>query len=99
MRHQRNVFTLTIHSSSRDTQEGHVKATTDLKLQTFGFQEIASSILDTQPTMDIPSFIRHSAAVEIKTFEMHTTGEPTRIVYSGFPDLPYASTLFNSCQR
>lgn len=43
--------------------------------------------------MDAPAFIRRSAGAEIKTIEMHTTGEPTRIVYSGFPDLSYANTV------
>ena len=37
--------------------------------------------------MDAPDFIQRDAALTIKTIEMHTTGEPTRIVYSGFPDL------------
>lgn len=37
---------------------------------------------------DIPSFMRPLVARQIKTIDMHTTGEPTRIVYSGFPDIP-----------
>ncbi|OJD34822.1 proline racemase [Diplodia corticola] len=37
--------------------------------------------------MAVPSFIRPSVAREIKTIDMHTTGEPARIVYSGFPDI------------
>jgi proline racemase len=40
--------------------------------------------------MELPPFIQRSAVQEIKIIEMHTSGEPTRIVYSGFPDLPYA---------
>ncbi|KAB2578724.1 Trans-L-3-hydroxyproline dehydratase [Lasiodiplodia theobromae] len=37
--------------------------------------------------MEVPSFIRPSVARQIKTIDMHTTGEPTRIVYSGYPDI------------
>lgn len=42
--------------------------------------------------MEIPSFISSAAqnSPQIKTIEMHTTGEPTRIVYSGYPDITYA---------
>ena len=50
--------------------------------------------------MDVPYFINESAkaGAKIKTIEMHTTGEPTRIVYSGFPDLTYAtSSLIKRC--
>lgn len=39
--------------------------------------------------MEVPSFIRPSVARQIKTIDMHTTGEPTRIVYSGYPDITY----------
>ena len=48
--------------------------------------------------MDLPSFIRPFAksGTEIKTIEMHTTGEPTRIVYAGYPDLTYADILYYS---
>lgn len=38
-------------------------------------------------TMDVPSFIRPLVARQVKTIDMHTTGEPTRIVYEGFPDI------------
>lgn len=37
--------------------------------------------------MDLPAFIRDVASTAIKTVDMHTCGEPTRIVYEGFPDL------------
>ncbi|KAK8191341.1 proline racemase [Phyllosticta capitalensis] len=37
--------------------------------------------------MAVPSFLRASIHHEIKTIEMHTTGEPTRIIYAGFPPL------------
>ena len=42
--------------------------------------------------MELPKFLRRVAGTEIKTIEMHTTGEPTRIVYSGFPNLTYATS-------
>ncbi|KAL2178408.1 uncharacterized protein P884DRAFT_258498 [Thermothelomyces heterothallicus CBS 202.75] len=40
----------------------------------------------------IPQEIVSADAVPILTVEMHTTGEPTRIIYSGFPE-PKGSTL------
>ncbi len=40
--------------------------------------------------INVPTFISQSCGTELKTVEMHTCGEPTRIVYSGYPDLPYA---------
>ncbi|KAL2149032.1 hypothetical protein VTH82DRAFT_1718 [Thermothelomyces myriococcoides] len=40
----------------------------------------------------IPPEIVSAGAVPILTAEMHTTGEPTRIIYSGFPE-PKGSTL------
>lgn len=46
--------------------------------------------------MDLPPFMKGSTTPEIKTIEMHTTGEPTRVVYYGFPDLTYA--VMNTCQ-
>jgi hypothetical protein len=42
---------------------------------------------------DIPTFIRKTSSMALQTVEMHTTGEPTRIVYSGYPDLEYELTL------
>lgn len=51
---------------------------------------MVSQIEEALLVMDIPNFITQCADHEIKTVEMHTTGEPTRIVYSGFPDLSYA---------
>ena len=43
--------------------------------------------------MELPSFMQQAAGPVIKTIEMHTTGEPTRIVYAGFPDLQYGTTM------
>ena len=47
--------------------------------------------------MELPGFLRASSAhgIEIKTIEMHTTGEPTRIVYGGYPNLSYAAPSFS----
>ncbi|KAI8251897.1 Trans-L-3-hydroxyproline dehydratase [Colletotrichum sp. SAR 10_77] len=38
--------------------------------------------------MSLPSFIRPFVKSEIRTVEMHTSGEPARIVYAGYPDIP-----------
>ncbi|KAL0934413.1 proline racemase [Colletotrichum truncatum] len=38
--------------------------------------------------MSLPSFIRPHVGHEIRTVEMHTSGEPARIVYAGYPDIP-----------
>ncbi|KAF6817664.1 proline racemase [Colletotrichum plurivorum] len=38
--------------------------------------------------MSLPSFIRPFVGSEIRTVEMHTSGEPARIVYAGYPDIP-----------
>ncbi|WQF81176.1 Putative proline racemase family [Colletotrichum destructivum] len=38
--------------------------------------------------MSVPSFIRPLVGSEIRTVEMHTSGEPARIVYAGYPDIP-----------
>jgi len=47
--------------------------------------------------MELPAFLRASSAhgIEIKTIEMHTTGEPTRIIYAGYPKLSYAAPSFS----
>ncbi|TDZ24813.1 Trans-L-3-hydroxyproline dehydratase [Colletotrichum orbiculare MAFF 240422] len=37
--------------------------------------------------MGLPSFIHPFAGPEIKTVEMHTAGEPARIIYAGYPDI------------
>ncbi|KAJ0163115.1 hypothetical protein CTA2_3498 [Colletotrichum tanaceti] len=37
--------------------------------------------------MSVPSFIRPLVGSEIRTVEMHTSGEPARIVYVGYPDI------------
>ncbi|KZL79977.1 proline racemase [Colletotrichum incanum] len=41
--------------------------------------------------MNVPSFIQPLVGSEIRTVEMHTSGEPARIVYAGYPDI--AGTL------
>lgn len=49
--------------------------------------------------MSLPSFIRPFVGSEIRTVEMHTSGEPARIVYAGYPDIPFVKLLhliFNS---
>ncbi|KAK0369134.1 proline racemase [Colletotrichum limetticola] len=38
--------------------------------------------------MSLPSFLPPFAGTEIRTVEMHTAGEPARIVYAGYPDIP-----------
>ncbi|KAF9878147.1 proline racemase [Colletotrichum karsti] len=38
--------------------------------------------------MSLPSFIRPFVGSEIRTVEMHTSGEPARIIYAGYPDIP-----------
>ncbi|KAI8222883.1 Trans-L-3-hydroxyproline dehydratase [Colletotrichum sp. SAR 10_86] len=38
--------------------------------------------------MSLPSFIRPFVKSEIRTVEMHTSGEPARIVYAGYPNIP-----------
>ncbi|KAL2145625.1 hypothetical protein VTI28DRAFT_6683 [Corynascus sepedonium] len=41
----------------------------------------------------IPQEILSAGAVPILTVDMHTTGEPTRIIYSGFPELKGSTLL------
>ncbi|KXH27849.1 proline racemase [Colletotrichum simmondsii] len=38
--------------------------------------------------MSLPSFLPPFAGSQIRTVEMHTAGEPARIVYAGYPDIP-----------
>ncbi|KAK1991959.1 proline racemase [Colletotrichum falcatum] len=38
--------------------------------------------------MSVPSFIQPLVGSEIRTIEMHTSGEAARIVYAGYPDIP-----------
>ncbi|KAK2045709.1 proline racemase [Colletotrichum somersetense] len=38
--------------------------------------------------MSVPSFIQALVGSEIRTVEMHTSGEAARIVYAGYPDIP-----------
>ncbi|KAF2144048.1 uncharacterized protein K452DRAFT_267156 [Aplosporella prunicola CBS 121167] len=40
-----------------------------------------------------PSFIAQHGAHRIRTIDMHTTGEPTRIIYAGYPELQGATLL------
>jgi len=43
--------------------------------------------------LPIPQEIISAGAVPILTVDMHTTGEPTRIIYSGFPELKGSTLL------
>ena len=37
--------------------------------------------------MEIPDFMKNdNLRMEIKTVDMHTCGEPTRIIFDGFPE-------------
>ncbi|OHF03125.1 proline racemase [Colletotrichum orchidophilum] len=38
--------------------------------------------------MSLPAFMPSFTGTEIRTVEMHTSGEPARIVYAGYPDIP-----------
>lgn len=44
-----------------------------------------------QPKMDLAQSLENALTQPIRCIDMHTTGEPTRIVYSGFP--PLSGTL------